>query len=51
MIWTVGLRGLWDYTYCPKDISTKDCGAMLSGAIANQTQWIRKRQPDAPIIT
>ena len=51
MIWTVGLRGLWDYTYCPGDITQAACGEMLSGAIANQTAWIREAQPNAKIIT
>jgi hypothetical protein len=51
MIWTVGLRGLWDYTYCPKDLSEAECGQMVSGALANQTAWIRAAQPAAKIIT
>jgi hypothetical protein len=25
-IWTVGMRGLWDYQYCPGYYSTADCG-------------------------
>ena len=51
MIWTVGLRGLWDYSMCPKDFSDEQCGAIISDALANQTAWIRASQPDAPIIT
>eukprot|EP00038_Savillea_parva_P011295 m.196480 g.196480 ORF g.196480 m.196480 type:complete len:864 (-) comp19831_c0_seq1:58-2649(-) len=50
MIWTVGLRGLWDYTYCPGYLTDAECGGMLSSAISNQTQWIRTVQPDAKII-
>jgi len=51
MIWTVGLRGLWDYKYCPPTYTPAQCGAMLSSAIGNQTAWIREAQPDAKIIT
>ena len=37
---------------CPRDISEAACGAMISGAVANQTAWIREAQGDgARIIT
>lgn len=52
MIWTVGLRGLWDYAMCPKDMSDATCGELVSGAVANQTAWIRAAEGhDAKIIT
>lgn len=52
MIWTVGLRGLWDYAMCPKEMSDETCGELVSGAIANQTSWIRAADgPGAKIIT
>lgn len=52
MIWTVGLRGLWDYAMCPNDMSEAACGELVSGAVANQTAWIRAADgKDAKIIT
>ena len=52
MIWTVGLRGLWDYAMCPRDMSDATCGELVSGAVANQTAWIRAADgKDAKIIT
>ena len=37
--------------YCPGDMSDVECGAMISGALAKQTSWIREAQPAAKIIT
>eukprot|EP01062_Namystynia_karyoxenos_P065311 TRINITY_DN5879_c0_g1_i1.p1 TRINITY_DN5879_c0_g1~~TRINITY_DN5879_c0_g1_i1.p1 ORF type:complete len:843 (+),score=292.85 TRINITY_DN5879_c0_g1_i1:230-2530(+) len=51
VIWTVGLRGLWDYKYCEKGLPAADCGQLITTAMANQTQMIREAQPDARIIT
>ena len=41
--------GLNDYSYPCSSIA--DCGAVISQAMGNQTQWVRQRQPDADIVT
>eukprot|EP00040_Diaphanoeca_grandis_P030556 m.180759 g.180759 ORF g.180759 m.180759 type:complete len:817 (-) comp32035_c1_seq2:48-2498(-) len=51
VVWTVGLRGLWDYEYCDKATSQEKCGELISTAMANQTAWIREVQPHADIVT
>ena len=43
VVWSVGLRGLNDYPY-PCSLGPAGCGAQISQAIANQTQWVRAAQ-------
>jgi hypothetical protein len=50
VVWTVGLRGLWDYTYCGHE-GKQRCGDEITSAMANQTKWIREVQPEADIVT
>jgi hypothetical protein len=50
VLWSVGLRGLNDYSYpCSSD---QECGLLISQAIANQTAWVRAiAGPNATLIT
>lgn len=49
IIWTVGLRGLWDYSMCPRDFSPVQCGQIISDALANQTDWIKQASKAANV--
>eukprot|EP00039_Didymoeca_costata_P032960 m.40100 g.40100 ORF g.40100 m.40100 type:complete len:827 (+) comp9627_c0_seq1:100-2580(+) len=48
VIFTVGLRGLWDYEYCGRDTTPAECGAIISSAISNQTSWIKEKYAGNP---
>jgi hypothetical protein len=43
VVWSTGLRGLNDYPY-PCTLGPARCGAQISEAIGNQTQWVRAAQ-------
>ena len=43
VVWSTGLRGLNDYPY-PCTLGPTRCGAQISQAIGNQTQWVRAAQ-------
>ncbi len=40
VIWSLGLRKVWDQSYCNKDMSKEICGKVISEAIGNQTELI-----------
>ena len=42
--------GLWDYAMCPRTMPDAVCGELVSGAMANQTSWIRAAQGDSALI-
>jgi len=49
IIWSVGLRGLNDYSYSCN--GNTDCGNQISEAVGNQTQWVMERAgPDAQLV-
>eukprot|EP01060_Flectonema_neradi_P018608 TRINITY_DN2547_c0_g1_i1.p1 TRINITY_DN2547_c0_g1~~TRINITY_DN2547_c0_g1_i1.p1 ORF type:complete len:827 (+),score=180.46 TRINITY_DN2547_c0_g1_i1:62-2542(+) len=41
IVWSVGLRGLGDNTYCPKNATRQYCARMMNLAMGNQTQWVQ----------
>ncbi|XP_065830339.1 uncharacterized protein [Oscarella lobularis] len=51
VVWSVGLRGLNDYSYPCPGCSDEEKAELISTAIGNQTAWIRAVQPDADLIT
>ena len=48
VVWTVGLRGLWDYTYCGKEAKAR-CGDEIASAMANQTGRCSPTPRSSPI--
>lgn len=48
VLWSIGLRGLNDYSYpCT---GHAECGKLISEALGNQTSWIRAVQPNATLV-
>eukprot|EP01060_Flectonema_neradi_P018609 TRINITY_DN2547_c0_g2_i1.p1 TRINITY_DN2547_c0_g2~~TRINITY_DN2547_c0_g2_i1.p1 ORF type:complete len:828 (+),score=137.96 TRINITY_DN2547_c0_g2_i1:45-2528(+) len=41
VVWSVGLRGLGDSSYCPKNASRQFCAEQMNLAMGNQTEWVK----------